>query len=485
MTQPGFARPNVVVMHCHDLGRFLGCYGHRAVSTPNLDALAAGGVRFDRAFATAPQCSPSRASLFTGRWPHSNGVMGLTHDEFGWDLHPTERHVAELLRDDGYFTALLGVHHESRVRSDATVAARLGFDHVDTGAILAAPVADAALGLLPHLAESAQPFYLQVGFYEPHRIAGERDEHGVMGFLGDHLEPDESQGVAVPAYLLDTPSARAEIAELQGAIRHMDAAAGRILHQLERLGVAGNTIMLFTTDHGVALPRAKCSLYDPGLEVALIIRYPDRGWAGGRVHDALVSNIDIVPTLLAAAGIDPGDGQQGRSLLPLLDGDAYIERGEIFGELTYHDYYDPRRCIRTRTHKLIANFSSAPAFMDPSQSWSRRCTPQVQIAGKDAYHPPIELYDLQRDPHELTDLAAQPEQAELVGQLSTQLFGWMAETKDPLLDGAVTSPLHRKTQGRLSMTPRLPAQRPNSAAVRPSLDAAVRDRAIGTSTHGT
>jgi N-sulfoglucosamine sulfohydrolase len=199
----------------------------------------------------------------------------------------------------------------------------------------------------------------------------------------------------------------------------------------------------------VALPRAKCSLYDPGLEVALILRYPSRGWAGGRVHEGLISNVDVVPTLLEAVGVDPGDGMHGQSFLPLLDCATNVDREEIYGELTYHDYYDPRRCIRTRTHKLIANFSSAPAFMDPSQSWNRRCTPKVQIAGLSSYHTAVELYDLEHDPDELRDLAGQAEYAPLVRELSARLLSWMADTKDPLLDGAVTSPQHTKVRRQL------------------------------------
>jgi N-sulfoglucosamine sulfohydrolase len=439
--------PNVLVLHCHDLGRFLGCYGHPTVRTPNLDQLAAEGVRLDRMFATAPQCSPSRASLFTGRWPHANGVMGLTHEDFAWDLHPGERHLGGRLRTAGYRSVLLGVHHESRVRPDREIAARLGFDHVDTSQILASQVADLASSHLERLVGGDRPFYLQVGFYEPHRLSGDRDPDGTMGFLGDHIEPDAGAGIEIPPYLLDTESAREEIAELQGAVAHMDRAAGRVLGQLDRLGIADDTLVVFTTDHGLALPRAKCSLYDPGLEVAMIIRYPGRGWSGGRAHMDLLSNLDLVPTLLELLDLDEDTGVQGRSFLGLLDGGSHRPREEVFGELTYHDYYDPRRCIRTERHKLIANFSSAYAFMDPSQSWHRRCTPRVEPV---AYHPSVELYDLVTDPHELTDLATGPEHAQTVVALSDRLLGWMAGTGDPLLSGAVTAPLHTTTLAALA-----------------------------------
>jgi N-sulfoglucosamine sulfohydrolase len=433
-------RPNILLLHCHDLGRFLGCYGVPTVRTPNLDALAADGVRFAQAYATAPQCSPSRSSLLTGRWPHNNGVLGLTHSHFAWDLHAGERHLGQELHAAGYQTTLLGVHHESRVRPDDELAARLGFDEVVTGG-LADVVADRTVERLERLAGNGKPFYLQVGFIEPHRLRGERDAPGVMGFLGDHLQPDDELGVTVPPYLLDDEGARTEVAELQGAVRFMDAAAGRVLGALRDRGLERDTLVLFTTDHGIALPRAKCTLYDPGLEVAMIARWPGRGWMGGVVHDELISNLDVVPTLLEALGLAVGERVQGRSFLGLLDDSDYTPREEIFGELTYHDYYDPRRCVRTKDHKLIANFSSAPAYMDSSQSWKRRSTPKQDPMD---YHPPYELYDLATDPAELVDLAGKPDYADVERDLLARLGAWMRETDDPLLTGAVAGPLHHR-----------------------------------------
>jgi N-sulfoglucosamine sulfohydrolase len=445
MTSERPRTPNVLLMHCHDVGRFLGCYGVPTVRTPNLDALAADGVRLAQAYATAPQCSPSRSSLYTGRWPHNNGVMGLTHSHFAWDLHAEERHLATELKDAGYETVLIGVHHESRVRPDEELAQRLGFDEVVTGG-LADVVADRTVERLERLAGNEKPFYLQVGFIEPHRMGGKRDPDGVMGFLGNHLEPDTELGVTVPPYLVDDAGARTEVAELQGAVRFMDAAAGRVLDALREHGLDDDTLVLFTTDHGIALPRAKCTLYDPGLEVAMIARWPGRGWTGGAVRDELISNLDVVPTLLEALGLPVGDRVQGRSFLGLLDGSVYEPREEIFGEITYHDYYDPRRCVRTKDHKLIANFTSAPAYMDSSQSWKRRSTPKQDPR---EYHPPYELYDLTADPDELDDRAGDPEYATVEKELLARLGAWMRETGDPLLDGAVANPLQQRVLGAL------------------------------------
>ena len=441
-----------MLLHCHDLGRHLGCYGAQTLSSPRLDALAAEGVLLTQMSAAAPQCSPSRSALFTGRWPHSNGVLGLTHSSFGWDLHDDEQHLAALLGGAGYATELIGVHHESAIRPDAEVADQLGFDSVVAEG-LADEVADRTTAALDRLAAGDRPFYLQVGFLEPHRLPGPTDPDGVLGFLGEHRQPDTADGVQVPPWLIDDESARVEIAELQGAIKAMDAAAGRVLDALARTGAAENTIAIFTTDHGLALPRAKCSLYEPGLDVAFLIRWPAAGWSGGRRVDGLVSNVDVVPTLLDAIGLDvPATPRepavQGRSFRPLIEGSG-DGRSEVFAEMTYHDYYDPRRSVRTERWKLIANFSSAPAFMDPSQGWVRRCTAKPVDHDWTDYHPPIELYDLQADPLETTDLAGSaddhPEHGRIRDELAAALLSWMGQTGDPLLAGAVTGPLHRRT----------------------------------------
>lgn len=440
--------PNILLITCHDLGRFLGCYGVATVQTPHLDALAADGVRFTRAFCAAPQCSPSRAALFTGRYPHSNGVLGLTHAHFAWDLGPDERHLGQILREAGYATALVGVHHESRSGPPAAVAARCGMDEValvgggdQPGDLVAAR----AVEQLTSFAAGDRPFYLQIGFWEPHRArasAGRERDAGYMGFIGDHLAPDDARGVTVPPYLRDEARAREELAELQGAVRAMDAAVGQVLTGLREFGLEGGTLVLFTTDHGVALPRAKASLYDPGLETALLVRYPARGWRGGRAVEALTTNVDLLPTILDAADLPIDARVQGRSLLAALDGATYSPRDAVFGELTYHDYYDPRRCIRTARYKLIVNFSAAPAFMDPSQSWRPRTVTVEPSDPATAYHPPVELYDLEADPQEWRNLADEAAYAPIRRDLLDRLYGWMRETADPLLAGAVTSPLH-------------------------------------------
>ncbi len=436
--------PNVLLLHCHDLGQHLHCYGVDGVNSPHLDQLAAEGVLFENHFCSAPQCSPSRASIFTGRYPHSNGVMGLTHADFAWDLHEGERHLGQILGDAGYATACVGVIHETRLG-----AKRCGFESY-VNASMAVPMADAAIARMKEFAKSpGKPFYLQAGCIEPHRLP-RRDRDADQDFLGVNLQPDTSRGVTVPPYLKDTPGTRAELAELQGAVRHMDAQMGRVITAVRELGLEKNTLVIFTTDHGIAMPRSKCSVYEPGLRTAFILRYPGRnGWHGGVRHKHLVSNIDCVPTVLDLAGVAVPAAVQGRSLAPLLNGQLYTARDRIFGEITYHDYYDPRRSIRTATHKLIVNFSSAPAFMDPSQSWRPRADTIVPANHALAYHAPYELYDLTRDPWEQHDLSRDAASASVLNQLRLQLVEHMRATGDPILKGAVTGPLHQRSQAWL------------------------------------
>ncbi|ACO48038.1 sulfatase [Deinococcus deserti] len=447
-------RPNILLINCHDLGTFLGCYGIPTVHTPHIDGLASDGVKFDRMFCVAPQCSPSRAALFTGRYPHNNGVMGLTHAHFAWDLHAGEQHLAQILRAAGYHTALVGVHHELRHENMAQVATRCGFDEaVGEAANDDAPgdvMTERALDVLRRQAGAERPFYLQLGYYEPHRLTPKvREERDYLGFIGDYIEPDDSLGLTIPAYLSDTPGARAETAELQGAVRYLDACVGRVLQALRDLHLEQDTLVIFTTDHGLAFPRAKGSLYDPGLEIAFLVRYPARGWAGGRVQQDLLSNVDVVPTLLELLDLPVSPDVQGQSFLNVLDGAGPSGRTEVFSEITFHDYYDPRRAIRTEQYKLIVNFCAAPAFMNTSQSWRPRIDTENPVYPMLAYHPPTELYDLHNDPLEYRNLADEPSYRRVHQALLARLHAWMHNTQDPLLQGAVTSPLHRRVVAAL------------------------------------
>jgi arylsulfatase A-like enzyme len=175
------------------------------------------------------------------------------------------------------------------------------------------------------------------------------------------------------------------------------------------------------------------------------MRLPSRsGWHGGVVRPEMITNIDYLPTILELAGVPIPRNVQGRSFAPLLDGKPYRPRQEIFSELNYHDYYDPRRAIRTETHKLIVNFTTAPAFLDASQSWRPQSDVVTPPNHAMAYHPDVELYDLTKDPWEQHDVAQQAGDAAVRSELLQRLYRHLVDTKDPILQGAVTSPQHRR-----------------------------------------
>jgi len=434
-------RPNVILMTAHDLGQHLGCYGNPTVRTPHIDGLAEQGVRFASSFCVAPQCSPSRAALATARYPHSNGVMGLTHGLFQWELHDGETHLAQRLADLGYHTARLGVVHESN-RDDLGFHERLqpaAADPTDPTVPVARGMreADCAARFIEQRQGGDQPFYLQLGFFEPHR-----NPNHPTHWPATHRPAERP--ATVPGYIRDDEDARDEFAFFEASIRTVDDAVGRILDALDRTGQADNTLVLFTADHGAPFPRAKCTLYDPGLEVPLIARWPGGPVPAGHVCDAMVSNIDYVPTLMDLLdGPAPVNGQ-GVSFAPALRGEPCDGRDAMFAEMTYHDYYDPMRCIRTDRYKLIVNFMFNRGFMDSSQQWRPRCTPVHPAAPNLSRHPLVELYDLHADPLEHHNLADDADHADLKRSLLERLHAWMDETADPLRQGVPVSPMHNQ-----------------------------------------
>ncbi|MEX2501504.1 MAG: sulfatase [Trueperaceae bacterium] len=427
--------PNLVLIDAHDLGRHLGCYGRPAVPSPALDALAAGGARFAQAWCTAPQCSPSRAALYTGRHAHDVGMHGLAHPPFDWRMKPGVRHLAARLRDAGWSTHHRGVQHVTRDAPEHVRA--LGFDTHDASHAPADTVADAAVEVLR---EASGPFFLNVGFHEAHRDARGRFE--------DH-PPYDADGIERPPYLPDTPGARAELAGLQGFVHALDRGVGRILEALEARDDAADTWVVFTTDHGLAFPRAKASMYDAGLEVALLMRWPAAGLVGGRVLEGLVSHVDLLPTLLEGVGIEPEPDLHGHSVWPMLRGETDGVRQEVFAEKTFHTAYEPQRAVRTERYKLIVNLE-ADVLNVPGDTLRGAVTADMvdEIAVERA---PIELYDLQHDPLERRNLADDPEHAAVRSELSATLRTWMRDTRDPLLDGPIASPFHHAARRALGL----------------------------------
>ncbi len=414
-------RPNIIVLVSHDTGRHVSPYGIATVDTPNFERLAAGSLRFVHAHSCAPQCSPARAALFSGQYPHQVGVMGNIGREHGWTFPRDQRHAGRIFGELGYQSWLLGLQHESYEPET------LGFDRVDLGF----SILDAAAHLDRHLdgRDPDRPFYCQLGCHETHRP-----------WDFDGTEPDDRLGVTVPPYLNDGPATRADLARFQGSVKRLDTGLGRILDLLDRRGLARDTLLIVTTDHGIAVPHAKATLLDTGTGVFLFMRWPRAGWRTGDT-DALVSHVDVLPTVLAALGAAPEPQMAGRSFLPLLEG-ADTHREAVFSEKTFFQIYDPMRAVRTRDWLYIKNFELcrwSEVGLDCLGSGSVGELGERWAGG----HPADELY-AGTDPWGERNLADDPAHAETLRGLQAALGRWMRRTRDPLLAGPVQSPYHRR-----------------------------------------
>jgi arylsulfatase A-like enzyme len=213
---------------------------------------------------------------------------------------------------------------------------------------------------------------------------------------------------------------------------------------LDRSGLAESTLVLFTADHGLAMPRAKCTLYDTGIGVALIVRWPAGGIGAGISHGSLVSNVDVVPTLLEATRTPITTNLHGTSLLPLLREERSSVRDTIFAEKTFHSYYDPMRAIRTDRYKFIRSFDSGFAVDVPGDVQLGAIYRTELQRYVSSTHPDLELYDLVSDPLETHNLIGQADYATIQSDLDQRLWQWMTETDDPLLNGPIPSPAYRR-----------------------------------------
>lgn len=423
MTAKGAKDPkeNVLIVHWHDLGRQLGAYGHADVSSPRLDRLAAEGILLTRAHATAPLCSPSRGSLFTGRYPQTNGLVGLAHH--GWEYRSGVRTLPQILSESGWYSALFGMQHETSYPK------RLGFDEFDVSNSYCEYVVDKAADWLRAWprdgadAVGGQPFLLTAGFFETHRP-----------YPRDRYEPADSAAVDVPGYLPDTPEVRGDLAEFYGAIATADAAVGRLLDALADTGLDATTWVVFFTDHGPAFPRAKSTLYDAGTGIGVIIRPPANRAAAPRVYDELFSGVDLVPTLLGLLGLHvPTDIDGVSHAGALLEADAHAEpvREQVYTTKTYHDSFDPIRAIRTKEYSYIENYVPRPVLDLP---WDIEQSPSGQAIAPLVSGPRAEreLYDLRSDPAETTNLLAtdDPGADAIAADLAVRLHDWRQRTGD-------------------------------------------------------
>ena len=426
---PMAKRPNILMITVHDLGQHLGCYGVESVNSPNLDRLAARGIRFENYFAAAAVCSPSRGCMMTGRYPQSNGLMGLTHAPWWWQYNDGERHLAAILADAGYETTLVGLQHVTQ--GDPR---RLGYRNILSKQCKAEESVEAARKFLAKAKRSARPFFLKVGFFEVHRAGGDYS----------HREPDTSKGLVIPPYLKDTPEIRDDLARFQADIRALDAHVGEILKALQASEVADDTLVIFTVDHGIAYPGAKWSLREPGLRIALILHQPGTALEGGKVVTHLASNVDFLPTLLDLAGVPIPKNVQGVSFKDVITGKTdRPPRRYVFAQRVSHALRDDTsRSIRTARYKLVRYFEPGRCVVYPTDAVPARVSRHTERPTRRGTRPFVQLFDLKEDPNEFNDIARDPARADIVRDLSQRLWAWMEEVGDPILEGPLVTPYY-------------------------------------------
>ena len=419
-------KPNIILFITHDQGQFLGCYNTpqtpNSLKTPNLDKLAENGVRFTNHFCTAPQCSPSRGSIQTSLYPHQNGLMGLANR--GWNLPENNKTIPIYMKELGYTTHLVGLQHETNFPE------KLGYDTMSKRTkdykYNINKIENDFLQFIEIHKTDTKPFYANFGTIETHRP---------FRAWADPLNPD---AVKVPPFLPDHEMIREDLGDFYGTIEKVDVLIGKIIDKLNDSHLLENTLFIYTTDHGSAFPRSKCTLYDPGIKTLLLMSMPSSElFSGGKVYNQMLSNINLLPTLIEfAGGISPSN-IEGKTIIPLLKGEINEFRSEIFAEKTFHELYDPIRCIRTKKYKMIHNFEPLETLYQIPIDILNDLSGQYMT---DKYNYPRvteELYDLENDPNEMRNLAENSDFEHVQRMMKKALFDWIKLTDDPILYGKI------------------------------------------------
>lgn len=414
---------NVILYVVDDQGSTdAGCYGNPVIKTPGLDRLAAEGTRFTHAFCTTASCSASRSVILTGLYNHANGQYGHQHSYHHFASFPSVRSLPVLLARAGYRTARIGKYHVAPEEV-------YRFQRVLKGGS-PEQKADRCRAFIAE--DDRRPFFLYFCTNEPHRPFQRAGS--------DVFDPKD---VIVPPYLPDSPESRDELAKYYGSVQRADKGLLRLIEILRQTGHWDDTLVIYLSDNGVAFPGAKTTVYEPGIRLPCVVRYPFAN-KQGTATDAMITWADITPTILDFAGAVPKDYRfHGRSFLPVLRGEDPGGWDEIYASHTFHEItmYYPMRVVRTRKHKLIWNIAHKLDYPFASDLYASSTWQAVLKRGEatygprtvDAYlhRPRFELYDLEFDPWESKNLADDPKYAAVLAELKGKLKTWQKQTNDP------------------------------------------------------
>ncbi len=403
--------PNVLVFVADDAGwKDFGCYGNSGIKTPNIDRLAEGGLLCDNAFLTAPQCSPSRISVLTGRYPHATGA-----EDLHMPLPEGTTFLPTWLKKAGYFTGHMRKTHygpEGEKQFDWYSQDLDDFSSFLTQA-------------------GRNPFFMWVGFNDPHR------PYNRETMARKHTR----DSVYVPPFLVDDERTREDLVDYYDEISRMDTNIGKMMDTLEKKGGLDNTLVIFFSDNGMPFPGAKGTLYDSGVGTPLLFNWPGKIRPGSR-FSGLASTIDLAPTILEVAGLSVPSTVQGRSMLEALDGKSTPGREYVFGERNWHNCDEHMRYVRSNRYKMIRNAYTElpygnPADLSMSPSWYSLMDKKEkgELSREQRRHftvprPAVEFYDLQNDPGECNNLAGEASFAVEVQKMGAVLDQWMEKTGD-------------------------------------------------------
>nr|MBI1229983.1 sulfatase-like hydrolase/transferase [Cytophagales bacterium] len=437
---------NVLLITADDLNyNSVGCYGNTLDQiTPNIDRLAQSGIRFTNAFVNIAVCQPSRQSIMTGRYPHNNGAPAFN------PIAEDVTTLQEQLHRAGYLNGILGKEIHLKPTK------KFFWDYFITEGDLAS---GKGIGRDPELyfeyaseffAKSKQegkPFFLMANSHDPHRpFAGSDQEKNLWGedlplFTRKFL-PEE---VTVPAFLPDIPEVRREIAEYYTSVYRLDQTVGALMEALSQSGHADNTIVMFLSDNGMALPFAKANCYLNSNKTPWIVRWPGKIEEGRVDSTHFISGIDFMPTILHALHLPEVEAMDGASFLPLLTGRRQKERNTVFTEFhkTFAGIDYSMRCVQAENFGYIVNFWSDGTHQMKGDATSGRSFSAMKDAAiadslvserlaMYVYRVPEELYDFKSDPEGLVNLIGVPAYHEKIRELKSLLLKEMKRTKDPI-----------------------------------------------------
>ncbi len=417
------SRPNIVFILADDLTfRDIGCYGSKNVKTPNIDAIAEEGMRFTRCFQAAPMCSPTRHNIYTGIYPVKSGAY--PQNTF---VKEGTKSIVHYLEKEGYRVALTGKRHIAPVES-------FPFEYLGENGT------DPDFDLLEQFIsrDKKQPFCAFICFKEPHTPWN----------LGDPSIYDPEK-IELPPYFVDTKETRETIINYYAEINHLDGSVGKVRALLDNLGVAENTILIFASEQGNALPFAKWTCYDNGLQSAFLVRWPGV-IKPGSVSNAMIEYVDVTPTFVDIAGGKPADVLDGKSFLPVLKGNKDTHKEYVFGIQTTSGIRNGSkhygiRSIRSEKYKYILNIHFDTKFQNNVTeqknpdwtgfwlTWKEKAKTDFnasKLVKKFQFRPKVEFYDIVNDPYELNNLADDPKYQKELNKMGKLLKKWMEEQGD-------------------------------------------------------